>query len=155
MKKILLAMVTLSVLMFALSGCGVFSQPELGTVWNAKGAAEITAEHDPLTVRDYSLDIKLEFGDIWDSNKVKMGTITFGAATSDERIDVSDPKYTVLDGHYNPADKELRLNCEETTKKTKITLLGRVVNKETIEIGTIYKKANLTESIGSFTAEKQ
>ncbi|MFP4461380.1 MAG: hypothetical protein ACLFQE_04220, partial [Thermotogota bacterium] len=62
MKKILLAMVTLSVLMFALSGCGVFSQPELGTVWNAKGRATIETAYGPFSVQTYSMELKLEFG---------------------------------------------------------------------------------------------
>jgi len=156
-KKILLAIVTLSVLIFALSGCGVFSSPELGKVWNADGGANIVTAFEPLAVRAYSLEIKLEFGGIWDSNKVKAGTVEFGpAVVTEERIDVTNPKYTVVDGTYDPTTKLLQLNCEENSNKSKITVRGRVTNKDEIKSGDgfIYKSSDKNNSIGTFTANK-
>ncbi|MEA1885320.1 MAG: hypothetical protein U9N62_12510 [Thermotogota bacterium] len=156
MKKILLAMVTLSVLVFALSGCGVFTQPELGTSWDAKGGAEVNVAYPPLD-GVYSLDINLEFGGIWDPNKVKTGTIKFGPAiVTDDRIDIGNPEYTVVDGTYNTSTKLLQLRCEEKgTGTTKITLRGTVSNKTTINNGLIYKTSDMTSSIGTYTVEKQ
>jgi hypothetical protein len=155
-KKILLTMVTLSVLIFALSGCGVFSSPELGTIWNAKGAAEVDTAYPPLD-GVYAIDIRLEFGGIWDANKVKTGTVVFGpAVVTEERIDVNNPEYSVVDGTYDTTSKLLQLRCEEKgTGTTKITLRGTVSNKTTISNGLIYKTSNMGSSIGTFTAEKQ
>jgi len=157
-KKILLAMVTLSVLIFALSGCGVFTSPELGTTWNGKGAAEVDTAYAPLD-GVYAIDIDLQFGGIFDSNKVKTGTVTFGpAVVTDERIDVSDPTYTVVDGTYDTTSKLLQLRCEgkgDTSSDSKITLRGTVSDKTTISNGLIYKTSDMSSSIGTFTAEKQ
>ena len=156
MKKILITLVTLSVLIFALSGCGVFSSPELGTTWNADGDANLITAFDPLAVGTYSLEIKLEFGGIWDSNKVKTGTVEFGPTwVTDDRIDVTNPKYTVIEGTYDPTSKLLQLRCEETTNKSKLTIRGTVTNKTTISNGLIYKTSDMSSSIGTFTAEKQ
>jgi len=157
-KKLLLAMVTVSVLIFALSGCGVFSKPELGTTWNAKGASIVNTAYSPLSVRAYSLDVNLEFGGIWDSNKVKTGTVKFGVASTEERVDVGDPEYTVIDGTYDPSSKLLQLRCEgkgNTSKDSKITLRGTVSDKTTINNGLIYKTSDMDSSIGTFTVNKQ
>ena len=158
MKKILLAMVTLSVLIFALSGCGVFTQPELGTVWNAKGAAEVDTAYAPLN-GVYAIDIELQFGGVFDPNKVKSGTVTFGpAVVTDDRIDVGDPTYTVIEGTYDTTSKLLQLKCQgkgDTSSDSKITLRGTVSNKTSISNGLIYKTSDMSSSIGTFTANKQ
>jgi hypothetical protein len=161
-KKILLTTVTLSVLIFALSGCGVFSSPELGTIWNANGSATFNtayAPFDPAVVTNYSLDIYLEFGGIWDSNKVKTGKVEFGSTSSEERLVTGDPEYTVIDGSYDPTTKLLQLRCEgkgSTSKESKITLRGRVTNKNEIATGDgfIYKTSDLNNSIGTFFVSK-
>jgi len=150
-KKIIFASVSVLFLVFVLSGCGVFSTPELGAAWNAKGSADITTAYSPLEVMTYSLDVKLQFGDIWDANKVKSGTVDFGPAiVSEERIDTF-PKYTVIDGSYDTTTKLLTLQCQEAGK-TKITLRGTVVNKNEISNGTIHDP---NVSIGSFSVNKQ
>lgn len=160
MKKILLAMVTLSVLVFALSGCGVFSQPELGKIWNTKGSATIETAYGPFSVKTYSIELKLEFGDIWDPNKVKNGEIEFGPSqqpNNDERVETY-PIYTVLSGSYNKDTKLLELNCQEQgAASTKLTVRGRVTNKTEIaeNDGFLYNPSDMTNRIGYFTVNQQ
>jgi hypothetical protein len=75
---------------------------------------------------------------------------------TEERIDVNNPEYSVVDGTYDTTSKLLQLRCEEKgTGTTKITLRGTVSNKTTISNGLIYKTSNMGSSIGTFTAEKQ
>lgn len=151
MKKILFASVSALFLVLVLSGCGVFSAPELGATWNAKGFADIETAYAPLMVDTYALEVKLEFGGVWDANKVKSGTVEFGPAiVSEERIDTY-PKYTVLDGTYDTTSKLLTLQCQEPGK-TKITLRGTVINKDEIQNGTIHDP---NVSIGTFSVNKQ
>jgi len=159
-KKIFLAIVTLSVLIFALSGCGVFSQPVLGQAYNAKGPAVIQATYEPLAIKGYEIVINLQFGSIWDANKVKSGTVKFNnVLISDDRNDITTPEYNVVDGIYNTTDRTLVLKCQEKTNSSLIVVKGRVsTDHELVEDGFIYKTHNSTDlsnRIGYFDASKQ
>ncbi len=152
MKKSLAIVFLCSIFVFVFTGCGIFTQPDLGATWNAKGASTITTAQDPLSVRAYSLDVKLEFGSLWDPNTVKSGTVTFGPVSSDQRIGVSDPEYKIVSGTYNKDTKILELNGEEVTNKSKIILKGTVTDKTSISSGTI---TGSSSQIGVFDINKQ
>lgn len=160
MKKIFLAIVTLSVLIFALSGCGVFSQPELGKTYKADGIAIIETAFAPLAVKAYEIVIDLQFGSIWDANKVSSGTVKFNnVVLSGDRVDTSPPEYNVVDGSYNTTDRTLVLKCQEKTNSSLIVVKGRVsTDHELVQEGFIYKTHNSTDlsnRIGYFSADKQ
>jgi len=159
-KKIFLATVTLLVLMFALSGCGVFSQPELGSAYKAVGISTIQTAFAPLAVKAYEIVIDLQFGSIWDANKVKSGTVKFNnVVLSGDRVETNPPEYNVVDGSYNTTDRTLVLKCQEKTNSSLIVVKGRVsTDHELVENGFIYKTHNSTDlsnRIGFFDAIKQ
>jgi hypothetical protein len=151
-KKFLSTVLLSIMLIFVFTGCGFFTQPELGVAWNASGASTISTSQVPLSVRSYSLTVTLEFGGMWDANTVKSGKVTFGAVTSDQRIDLGDPTYNVTSGQYDTSTKVLTINCEEVTDKSKIILKGTVTNKTSISSGTI---TGSSSQIGTFNLEKQ
>jgi len=151
-KRVLFTVLMCTMFVLGFTGCGLFTQPVLGTNWNAKGASTITTAQDPLAAQAYALEVNLEFGGIWDPNAVKTGTVKFGAVSSEQRIDVADPEYNIVSGSYNKDTKILEINCVEVSNQSKIILNGTVTDKTTITSGTI---TGSTSQIGVFTINKQ
>ena len=155
MKKLLLSVVLASLLILSLTGCGVFSKPELGANW--EGAITLNDAVGEVQGGTYTLTMTLTFGGVFDSNKVKEGTIKFDTPDSSERsIGVEGYEFTVTDGSYDKKTKELQLNTKEKDKNVILSLKGIVsgtAGSHSIDSGDVYNSSG--NKVGTFNANEQ
>jgi len=154
MKKLLLSVVLASLLILSLTGCGVFSKPELGANW--QGAVTLNSSVGAVDAGTYNLTMTLTFGGIFDSNKVKEGTVKFEPADSSQRIGVEAYEFTVTDGSYDKKTKELQLNTKEKDENVILTFKGSVsgtAGSHSIGSGDVYNSSG--NKVGTFNANEQ